>query len=69
MLQRMEQVILSKELMMSDSRIIYHKNQNNIGYSSNCNKLISLARGEYVAIFHSDDVYESSIVEKKKLKF
>ena len=54
-----------QELMISDSRISYYKNQNNLGYSGNCNKLISMARGEYVAIYHSDDIYETSIVEKE----
>jgi len=39
-------------------------NKTNIGAHANFNKLISLAGGEYVAIYHSDDVYEKTIVEE-----
>ncbi len=39
-------------------------NQANIGAHANFNKLISMANGEYVAIYHSDDVYEKTIVEE-----
>lgn len=38
-------------------------NEKNIGAFNNFNKLISLANGEYVAIYHSDDIYDSCIVE------
>lgn len=36
----------------------------NIGAGANFNKLISLARGKYIAIYHADDVYEHTIVEE-----
>jgi glycosyltransferase involved in cell wall biosynthesis len=36
----------------------------NIGAHANFNKLIGLASGEYVAIYHSDDVYQKNIVEE-----
>src|SRR3990170_7727880 len=36
----------------------------NIGACANFNKLISLARGKYIAIYHADDVYEQTIVEE-----
>jgi len=39
-------------------------NEINIGAIANFNKLLSLARGEYIAIYHSDDVYHQSIVEE-----
>ena len=36
----------------------------NSGALNNWNRLIELAQGEYVAIYHSDDVYEPTIVEE-----
>ncbi len=52
-------------LIKKDARIKYYRNTTNLGYSGNCNKLISLASGDYVAIYHSDDIYDPSIVEKE----
>jgi len=46
-------------------KFIYYKNQINLGYSGNCNKLISTAKGKYVCIYHSDDVYSPTIVEEQ----
>jgi len=46
-----------------NSNISYYKNVDNLGYSGNCNKLISLAKGDFVAIYHSDDEYEQDIVK------
>ena len=40
------------------------RNAVNIGAGPNFNKLISLAKGEYVAIYHADDFYENTIVEE-----
>lgn len=54
-----------KEFVEKDIRISYYVNQTNIGYSSNCNKLISLAKGDYIAIYHSDDIYETEIIKKE----
>ncbi|OQA89893.1 MAG: Abequosyltransferase RfbV [Elusimicrobia bacterium ADurb.Bin231] len=48
-----------------DGRISYHKNAENIGSAKNFNKCISLASGEYVAIYHSDDIYNAGIVEQE----
>ena len=39
-----------------DIRIKYYKNDSNIGISASRNKLLELARGEYVAVFDHDDV-------------
>jgi len=36
----------------------------NIGAGENFNKLISLAKGKYIAIYHADDVYDDTIVEE-----
>jgi glycosyltransferase involved in cell wall biosynthesis len=48
-----------------DDRISFYTNEINIGYSKNCNKLISQCSGEYISIFHSDDLYDMTIVEKQ----
>lgn len=39
-----------------DKRIRYIKNESNIGISASRNKLLGLARGEYLAVFDHDDV-------------
>lgn len=43
-------------------RIRLNCNEKNIGAGANFNLLIGLARGEFVAIYHSDDVYDAGIV-------
>lgn len=35
----------------------------NLGYAGNCNAMIREASGEFVAIYHSDDVYDPRILE------
>ena len=42
----------------------YFQNEVNIGAGANFNKLIELATGDYIAIYHADDVYEPTIVEE-----
>ena len=39
-----------------DKRIKYYKNEKNIGISASRNKLLDLAKGEYIAIFDHDDI-------------
>jgi len=39
-----------------DKRIKYSKNKHNMGISASRNKLLKMARGEYVAIFDHDDI-------------
>lgn len=39
-----------------DARIKYIRNEQNIGISASRNKLIQMARGEYLAIFDHDDI-------------
>lgn len=40
----------------NDKRIKYAKNEKNIGISGTRNKLLKMARGEYLAIFDHDDI-------------
>ncbi|MCI7784277.1 MAG: glycosyltransferase family 2 protein [Succinivibrio sp.] len=44
----------------SDNRIRYYKNKENLGISETRNKLLSLANGEYIAIFDHDDISMSN---------
>jgi len=46
-------------------KIYFYKNLTNIGCYNNYNKCISLAKGEFIAIYHSDDIYELNIVEEE----
>lgn len=46
-------------------KFIYYKNETNLGYAGNCNKLIDMARGKYVAIYHGDDIYLPGIIEEE----
>jgi glycosyltransferase involved in cell wall biosynthesis len=48
----LEKVVLSYK----DPRIVYKKNERNLGISSSRNRLLKLARGEYLAVFDHDDV-------------
>jgi glycosyltransferase involved in cell wall biosynthesis len=45
-----------------DGRVRLNLNDRNIGAGPNFNRLIGLAKGEFVAIYHSDDVYKPDIV-------
>lgn len=46
----------------SDPRVSYHCNTQNLGPFPNMNVLLDLARGEYIAIVHDDDVYDPSFL-------
>jgi len=48
-----------------DKRIKYHKNERNIGISASRNKLLDMARGEYLAIFDHDDISLPTRLEKE----
>lgn len=48
-----------------DRRIRYYRNKQNLGYVKNINNAVEKANSEIIAIFHSDDVYESTIIEKE----
>jgi glycosyltransferase involved in cell wall biosynthesis len=41
---------------LADERITLHRNERNVGLVANWNRCLALARGEYVTIFHHDDV-------------
>ncbi|NUN67317.1 glycosyltransferase (plasmid) [Pseudanabaena biceps] len=48
-----------------DSRVRYFCNPQNLGGFQTMNKAIDLAKGDLVAVYHSDDIYEPNIVEKE----
>ena len=48
----------------NDPRIRYVKNDKNLGIAGNTNKLISLARGEYIAQMDNDDIALPQRLEK-----
>lgn len=54
-----------KEYAKSDKRIKYFKNETNIGITPSRNKLLDLARGEYLAIFDHDDISMPNRLEKE----
>ena len=49
---------------LDDSRIVYHKNPQNIGLTGNWNKCLEMARGEYIKFICSDDKFHPQILEK-----
>lgn len=49
----------------SDKRIEIIKNDVNLGGEGNFDRCIVFSEGAYTAIFHSDDIYSSNIVEKQ----
>lgn len=48
-----------------DSRIRYLRNTINLGQFENVNRLVGQCQGKYIAIYHSDDYYDSEIVRKE----
>lgn len=48
-----------------DPRIRYERNERNLGISPSRNRLIDLARGEYLAVFDHDDVCRADRLEKQ----
>ena len=48
-----------------DPRIRYERNERNLGITPSRNRLIELARGEYLAIFDHDDVCRADRLEKE----
>lgn len=57
------EVVLEKQ--QQDDRIIYNRNEENLGYVGNIKAAVAIARSEYLAIFHSDDIYDDTIIEKE----
>jgi glycosyltransferase involved in cell wall biosynthesis len=50
---------------VNDPRLVIHRNERNIGGEQNWSKCIQLASGEYIAVFHADDLYLPNMVEKQ----
>jgi len=48
-----------------DFRIKIYRNSKNIGAEHNWTKCVRLAIGDYIAIFHADDIYNHRIIEKQ----
>lgn len=48
-----------------DPRFRYVRNETNLGGFQTMNRAIGLSTGEVVAVYHTDDVYEPTIVEKE----
>ncbi len=48
-----------------DSRILYARNEKNVGITPSRNKLLQMAQGEYIAIFDHDDISEPQRLERQ----
>lgn len=48
-----------------DTRIVYAKNERNLGITPSRNKLIDMAKGEYLAVFDHDDISLPERLEKQ----
>jgi glycosyltransferase involved in cell wall biosynthesis len=53
----------------SDPRLRIYRNDINIGAERNFSKAVQSAKGEYIALFHADDVYLPQMVEKQVQAF
>ena len=49
----------------ADKRIKYFENSQNMGISASRNKLIDMAKGEYLAVFDHDDISLPQRLEKE----
>ncbi|MBU0633901.1 MAG: glycosyltransferase [Candidatus Omnitrophica bacterium] len=49
----------------SDNRLRYCRIDKHINGLFNFNKAIQLAKGNFIAVYHSDDIYEPTIVQKE----
>lgn len=58
-----ENIVL--EYANKDKRIQYSKNEHNMGITPSRNKLLKLARGDYLAIFDHDDISMPARLEKE----
>jgi len=50
---------------VTDPRLVIHRNERNTGAEANFSLCIGLAGGQYVAVFHADDLYLPNMVEKQ----
>lgn len=58
-----ENIVL--EYAAQDSRVKYYKNEKNLGITPSRNKLVDMARGEYLAVFDHDDISLPERLEKE----
>lgn len=49
----------------NDPRISIYRSEENIGAEPNFTRCIGLAEGDYTAIYHADDVYETDMVRRQ----
>ena len=56
---------MSLLLQVNDPRLVIHRNERLIDGHANWSKSIELATGEYIAVFHADDLYLPDMVEKQ----
>lgn len=59
--ENVEKTILS----YSDARIVYIKNEKNLGISLSRNKLLKISKGEYLAVMDHDDISLAQRLEKQ----
>lgn len=53
----------------NDPRLVVRRNERNIGGEQNWSKCTQLTSGEYIAIFHADDLYLPNMIEKQVQAF
>jgi glycosyltransferase involved in cell wall biosynthesis len=53
----------------SDPRIEIYQGSTNVGGEGNFNRCIELAKGDYTAIYHADDIYEPTMVACQVAEF
>lgn len=51
-------------LIFSDPRFRYIRNEENLGIIGNWNRAIELSKGEYIIIFHDDDIMYPTLLER-----
>ena len=56
---------IAAEVAARDARVRVHSQPGNVGQFANVNSGIGRARGEFVAVFHADDVYEPELVARE----
>lgn len=48
----------------ADKRVLYYINQENVGMMRNWNRCLKLARGQWIALLHDDDVLDENYVSR-----
>jgi hypothetical protein len=55
---------IAQRYAQTDRRLRCWRNESNLGLGGNWNRCLERARGRYVMLFHGDDVYASTVVER-----